>query len=72
MMNTFFLKSEFLAEIAIVMVIASPFVFLTGLILLIASPKNKKVAIKLLIGSIIGFIIGFGTCLANLSLNGMH
>ena len=34
--------------------------------------KERKKALKYLILSVIGFIIGFGTCLANLNLGGMH
>ena len=34
--------------------------------------KERKKALKYLILSVISFIIGFGTCLANLNLGGMH
>ncbi len=33
--------------------------------------KSRKLGLKLLIGSIITFVIGFGTCAANFSMN-MH
>lgn len=34
--------------------------------------EERKKALKYLIISVIGFIIGFGTCLASLNLGGMH
>lgn len=71
-MNTVFLKSDVLAQFGIVLALLSIPLFLIGLIVAIASQKNRKVGLKLLIGSIIAFIIGFGTCIANFSLSGMH
>lgn len=69
---TYFLKSDFLGSLGAIIAIVSPFIFLVGLIMAIVSQEKRKLGIKLLIGSIILFIIGFGTCLANLSLGGMH
>lgn len=71
-MNTILLKSDTLAGIGMILAIVSSFVFLVGLIIIIASQKNRKIGLKLLIGSVIAFIIGFGTCFVNLSLGSMH
>lgn len=71
-MKTLFLRSDTLAQIGIALALISIPLFLIGLILIIASEKSRKTGIKLLIGSIVAFIIGFGTCFANLSLSGMH
>ena len=65
-MKLILLSSEILASIGMGIVFLSPIVFLVGLIMMIVSSKNKKIGLKLLIGSIIAFVIGFGTCLANL------
>jgi hypothetical protein len=71
-MNIMLLKSDTLAGLGMIMAIVSPFVFLVGLIIIIAFKKNRKIGIKLLIASLITFIIGFGTCFANFSLGEMH
>lgn len=66
------MDSDILASIGAIIACIAPIVFLVGLITAIVSKPNRKLAVKLIIFSIIGFIIGFGTCLANLSLGGMH
>lgn len=71
-MKTFFLQSEILLQIGMALAVLSAPLFLVGLIMIIASEKSRKIGIKLLIGSIITFVIGFGTCFANFSLGGMH
>ncbi|HKX85402.1 MAG TPA: hypothetical protein VJL37_01930 [Flavobacterium sp.] len=71
-MKTLFLRSEIFAEIGIALALISIPLFVIGLIMIIASQKSRKIGIKLLIGSVIAFVIGFGTCFANLSLSGMH
>ncbi len=71
-MNAILLNSDLLGSMGAIIALVSPFVFLTGLLMIIFSEKNRKLGIKLLIGSVIAFIVGFGTCFANLSLGGMH
>jgi hypothetical protein len=63
---------ETLTGLGIIIACISPIFFLFGLIMAIFSKEKKKLGVKFLIGSVIGFIIGFGTCLANFSLGGMH
>ncbi len=58
------LNSDFLIQLSIYLMLISPIISLIGLVMAIASKKNKKTGIKLLIGSSIVFIIGFGTCVA--------
>jgi len=70
-MEPIFLSSPELA-LGFYMVILSPIAFITGLIIIASSRDYRKLGIKIVIGSVIAFIIGFGTCFANLSLGGMH
>lgn len=71
-MTTFILKSDLLANLGAVIAMICPVVLIIGIIMAFASVKNRKLGIKLIIGSIICFIIGFGTCLVNLNLGAMH
>jgi len=63
--------NDFLVSAAIIIVLISVLVFFVGIVFLFID-KNKKTGLKLIIGSIIAFIIGFGTCFANFNLGGMH
>lgn len=71
-MEIIFLNSDILGSLGAIIALVSPIVFLVGLLMTIFSAKNRKMGIRLLIGSVIAFIVGFGTCFANLSLGGMH
>lgn len=62
---------EFLANIGGFMAVVGILGFFIGIILLIAS-KDKKIAAKFILGSVIIFIIGFGTCASNFSLGNMN
>ena len=53
------------------LIFASAIAFITGLFLLFIENK-RKFAVKLLIGSVIIFLIGFGTCFATFSIGPMH
>ncbi|WP_417940572.1 hypothetical protein [Flavobacterium sp. RS13.1] len=46
--------------------------FLVGIIRLIFVSSNKKLSLKIILFSVISFVIGFGTCAANFSLGPMH
>ncbi|MCD0468599.1 hypothetical protein [Flavobacterium sp. JAS] len=46
--------------------------FLVGIGRLIFISDDKKVSLKIILYSVIAFIIGFGTCAANFSLGNMH
>ena len=46
--------------------------FLIGIGRLIFISDDKKVSLKIILYSVIAFIIGFGTCAANFSLGNMH
>lgn len=63
---------DILASIGAIIACIAPIIFLVGLIMAIVSKPNRKTAVKMMIFSVIAFAIGFGTCLANISLGGMH
>ncbi len=46
--------------------------FLVGIIRLIFISDDKKLSLKIILCSIIAFVIGFGTCAANFTLGNMH
>jgi len=60
-----------LFDISIMLIFASAIAFITGLFLLFIENK-RKFAVKLLIGSVIIFLIGFGACFATFSIGPMH
>ncbi len=62
---------EFLGQLAIFMIFASPFVFIAGLIITAINKEKRKLGLYLVIGSIISFIIGFGIC-SSISFGGFH
>ncbi len=62
---------ESLAGFGIILAIISIVSFCIGFIM-IFSEKQRKLGLKILLFSVIGFIVGFGTCFANFSLGGMH
>lgn len=55
----------FIFVIALVLMIICPIVFLSGFIQVFNS-KSRQSGIKLMVFSIIGFIVGFGMCSSNL------
>lgn len=63
--------SEILASVGGIMALISLIAFFVGLLSLIIS-DNKKIPLKIILYSVIGFVVGFGTCAANFSLSGMH
>jgi len=71
-MGNVFLMSEGFGQLILFLLVASPIAFVVGLILLAASKKTRKAGIITMTCSVIAFIIGFGTCFANLNLGGMH
>lgn len=50
--------------IAMVIMAVTPFTFLAGLIQ-VFSTKSRQNGIKLMVFSVIGFIVGFGMCCSN-------
>lgn len=46
--------------------------FLVGIGRLIFISEDKQLSLKIILFSIIAFIIGFGTCAANFTLGNMH
>jgi len=46
--------------------------FLFGIVRLIFIADDKKLSLKIILYSVIAFVVGFGTCAANFSLGGMH
>jgi hypothetical protein len=63
--------SDFLGQVIMLILILSPIVFVIGIILAAVSKDTKKLGVKLIIGSVITFIIGLGTCIANMSQGGI-
>jgi hypothetical protein len=66
------MDSDNLVGLGMIIMVLSTISFLVGLFMAIFSKKDRKTGVNLLIGSIVFFIIGFGTCAANFSLHGMH
>ncbi len=60
-----------LVEIGILLAIISAITFVVGFIMLFFESK-RKLGLKTMLFSVIGFVIGFGTCFTNFSLGGMH
>ena len=63
---------EFLVLIGGLSAFISVIAFLFGIVRLIFISENKKLSLKIIMYSVIAFVIGFGTCAANFSLSGMH
>ena len=63
---------EFLVLIGGLSAFISVIAFLVGIVRLIFISENKKLSLKIILYSVIAFVIGFGTCAANFSLSGMH
>lgn len=63
---------EFLVLIGDLTALISVIAFLIGIVRLIFISDDKKLSLKIILYSVIAFIIGFGTCAANFSLSGMH
>jgi hypothetical protein len=51
---------------------ACPVLLVSGLIITAINKKNRKLGLALVIGSVIVFIIGFGTCLNSFKLGNMN
>lgn len=65
-MKNITLMSDTLSSLLLFVLFLSPVAFIIGLIMVAASQNTRKTGIKIMIGAAIAFIIGFGTCLANL------
>ncbi|MDQ1166666.1 hypothetical protein [Flavobacterium sp. SORGH_AS_0622] len=63
---------DFLALAGGLAALASVLAFFIGLFRLIFISDDKNTSLKIILYSVIGFVIGFGTCAANFSLGGMH
>ncbi|AWK06747.1 hypothetical protein HYN56_21945 [Flavobacterium crocinum] len=64
--------NDFLMTIGGFAALASFIGFFIGLVRLIFVSEDKKTSLKIILYSVIGFVVGFGTCAANFSLGGMH
>jgi len=62
----------FLVSIGGIIAFLSVITFLFGIVRLIFISDDKKLSLKIILYSVIAFVIGFGTCAANFSLSGMH
>lgn len=63
---------EILHTLAMIMIIGSPFVFVTGIIVTVVNKDDKKYGLYMILGSVIIFIIGFGICLGTFSSKGFN
>ncbi|KIA98534.1 hypothetical protein OA93_08510 [Flavobacterium sp. KMS] len=63
---------EFLVLIGGLTAFISVMAFFIGIGRLIFISDDKKLSLKIILYSIIAFVIGFGTCAANFSLGSMH
>lgn len=63
---------EFLALSGGLIAFVSVITFLIGIVRLIFISENQKLSLKIILYSVIAFVIGFGTCAANFSMSGMH
>lgn len=59
---------DFLAPLSMIVVLISVVGFFIGL-LMVCFESQRKLGLKILITSVIAFVIGFGTCVATFSLN---
>lgn len=62
---------ETLVTIGIILAIISAIAFIIGFFMLFFE-SQRKAGLKIMLFSVIGFVIGFGTCVANFSLGPMH
>lgn len=62
---------DFLATAGMFLALASIITFLIGFVMLFIDSK-KKLGLKILIYSVIAFVVGFSTCAVNFSLGPMH
>ena len=62
---------DFIVSAAIIIEMISVAVFFIGIVFLFIESK-KKLGLKLIIGSVMSFIIGFSVCTANFTLGPMH
>ena len=62
---------ELFSGLALVLLVICPILFIVGLFLLF-DIKKRPIAVKIIIFSVIGFIIGFGTCLTSINIGGGH
>ena len=63
---------DFFSILSAILLFGCPFIFIAGLIITLANKDKSKLGLKLLIGAVVGFIIGFGICLNNFNSSGMH
>lgn len=63
--------NDILAQISMIIVGISTITFLIGFIMLFIASK-RKIALKILLYSVIAFVIGFGTCVATFTLGPIH
>lgn len=59
---------DFLVSLGIIIALISSAAFIVSIFMLFFK-KTRKLGLKILIISVIAFIIGFGTCAANFRLN---
>ena len=66
------LHKQLIDILILVLYLSGIYLFFFGLFMAIFNPNHKKLGVIMIITSVILVIVGFGTCLANFSLGGMH
>ena len=66
------LHKQLIDILILVLYLSGIYLFFFGLFMAIFNPNQKKLGVIMIITSVILVIVGFGTCLANFSLGGMH
>lgn len=66
------LNKELINILVATLLLGSVWLFVFGVLMAIFNSNQKKWAVILIISSIVSFIIGFGTCASNFSMDGMH
>lgn len=60
---------DFLAQIAMLIFFLCPFVLIAGIIIISKNKENRQIGVKMVLGSVIIMIIGFGLCVAAVNGN---
>jgi hypothetical protein len=57
---------DFITTIALIIIAIAPFVFLAGFVQ-VFNKERRQIGIKLMVLSVVAFIVGFGMCSSNMS-----
>jgi hypothetical protein len=63
---------EIISSLSMLLVALSAIAFFVSIVMVIFDTKNRKLSLRILLFSIIAFVIGFGTCVASFSMGSMN